>query len=169
MPIWPRLLCKWVYGAEYHSLRPEGHPVRALSRLWGLLGGQTGSFEVQTVIASDWWGNLLLMQVKIIMICLCLFMWLNWEMFQSEGINRTAHSHPVPSLSYLPSKACLPIQTVKSHIPKFNYNGVKYKSTFPNCMIAQLMDQNIHCTSKTNYVGLSCADWNVGGFCWAFI
>lgn len=54
-PIWPGLLCRWVYGARYHSSNPIRHRVCVLSRLRGLLGRHRGSPVVQIVIANDWW------------------------------------------------------------------------------------------------------------------
>lgn len=58
-PIWPGLLCRWVYGARYRSSNPIRHRVCVLSRLRGLLGRHRVSPVVQIVIAKDWWWTII--------------------------------------------------------------------------------------------------------------
>lgn len=51
-PIWPGLLCRWVYGPRYRSSNPIRHCVCVLSRQRGLLGQHRGS---PVVPIDNWW------------------------------------------------------------------------------------------------------------------
>lgn len=65
-PIWPGLLCRWVYGARYRSSNPIRHRVCVPSRLQGLLGRNRGSPLVQIVIANDWWRTIIAPKTSLI-------------------------------------------------------------------------------------------------------